>query len=156
MKEEILELIARSSGGEEDDATYEYYDIDDDRWVDDNESRNEFESIIERDFDVHGKHKIIRTTKQIIIIGTEYGYSQLDMYMIENENTRRLSRAHGAYLEDIIIGDNANAVDTTVIVKLSRISENLTLAVDLRYLTDKNAAIGVRIKSNQLSMRFYL
>ncbi len=157
MKEKILGIIDRSYRVNYYDVRYKYYDAFDNKWIYSDKLYNEFESIIEKDFDVRGVHKIIRTSEQLIIIEVSYGYNPLELFVVAHETNRSLYRAHGAFIEDISIRENTytDIANTTLNVKLSKGSADIILESYVRYLTDKKTTFGVRIESNQLSMRFY-
>ncbi len=148
MKEKILSIFKREKefGKTAAAGSYVVYNTDHRRWQYAPEIYNELEPIIKRDFDVHGKHKIIRTTKQFIIIEA----ATCNFEIADERGSVVLRKMRDKYLENITIATSRSVYEAHVGIVTDSIT--LILSVGLNF----SGAHSVRIKSNQLTTRFYL
>ncbi len=157
MKEKILNIISRVGKNPPEESRYYEVNIYNRDWNNEgmlaesgSKLANIFEPIIEKDFDAHNDHYIIKTTEQVIIIEASPNHFHEDTL----DSFGKLHRATGSYLEDIAIyeGWDINDIMIMLIINIVTNSTTLRINIDATTMSRPNTA---RIESNQLTMKFY-
>ncbi len=153
MTEMILELIERRS--DKGYGKYKTYDARTRGWIHRGGGNRVLESIIEREFDVHEGHVLIRTSEQLIII--EARYCAFELYDGGLRDWNNFNMIYGTYLVDVVVvmqESDSRGFSIGVAVEIITDSFSLIANIDSIGYAEKNYRII--IESNQLNTRFYV